>query len=40
MGYGLVGVWVAHSVLDWIVRSIIFFTRYRGDKWTTKAIKA
>lgn len=40
MGYGLVGVWVAHSVLDWIVRSIIFFVRYRGDKWTTKAIEA
>lgn len=40
MGYGLIGVWVAHSVLDWIVRSIIFFVRYRGDKWTTKAIKA
>ena len=38
MGYGLIGVWVAHSVLDWIVRSIIFFTRYRGDRWTTKAI--
>lgn len=38
MGYGLIGVWVAHSVLDWIVRSIIFFARYRGDKWTTKAI--
>ena len=40
MGYGLIGVWVAHSVLDWIIRGIIFFTRYRGDKWTTKAIKA
>ena len=38
MGYGVIGVWFAHSVLDWIVRSAIFFTRYRGDKWTTKAI--
>jgi len=40
MGYGVVGVWVAHSVLDWIVRSMVFILRYRSGKWTTKAIKA
>ncbi len=39
MGYGVVGVWVAHAVLDWTVRSIVFFLRYRGGKWMTKAIK-
>ena len=40
MGYGVIGVWVAHSVLDWAVRGAIFFARYRGDRWTTKAIKS
>ena len=40
MGYGVIGVWFAHSVLDWLVRSAVFFARYRGDRWTTKAIKA
>ena len=40
MGYGLIGVWFAHAVLDWIVRSVIFLARYRGDKWTSKAIKS
>lgn len=39
MGYGVVGVWVAHSILDWTVRSIVFFSRYRSGKWTTKAIE-
>lgn len=39
MGYGVVGVWVSHSILDWTVRSIVFYLRYRSDKWTTKAIK-
>lgn len=40
LGYGVVGVWVAHAILDWTVRSIVFFARYRSGKWTTKAIKA
>ena len=40
MGYGVIGVWVAHAVLDWAVRGAIFFARYRGDRWTTKAIKS
>ena len=38
MGYGVIGVWLAHSVLDWLVRGTIFYVRYRGDRWTTKAI--
>lgn len=40
MGYGIVGVWFAHAILDWSTRSLIFFARYRGSKWTTKAIKS
>ncbi len=40
LGYGVVGVWVAHAILDWIVRSAVFIARYRSGKWTTKAIKA
>ena len=40
MGYGVVGVWFAHAVLDWVVRSAIFFLRYRGGKWTKMGIKA
>ncbi len=40
MGYGVVGVWSAHAILDWSVRSVVFFLRYRGGKWTTKAIKS
>ena len=39
MGYGVVGVWFAHAILDWTVRSVIFLLRYRGGKWTTKAIR-
>ncbi len=39
LGWGVIGVWLAHSVLDWIVRSIIFYLRYRSNKWETKAIK-
>lgn len=38
MGYGVIGVWVAHAILDWTVRSLVFFRRYRSGKWTTKAI--
>ena len=39
MGYGVVGVWFAHSIMDWTVRSIVFLLRYRSGKWTTKAIR-
>lgn len=38
MGFGVVGVWVSHSILDWTVRSLVFYLRYRSGKWTTKAI--
>ncbi len=40
LGYGVVGVWAAHAVLDWSVRSTIFFLRYRSNKWMTKAIQS
>ena len=40
LGYGVVGVWFAHAVVDWTVRSVIFFLRYRGGKWTKMGIKA
>ena len=36
---GLIGVWFAHTIIDWIVRTIFFLTRYKSDKWQTKAIK-
>ena len=39
MGYGVVGVWSAHAILDWTVRSTVFYKRYRSDKWVTKAIQ-
>lgn len=31
-GLGLVGVWMA-MIIDWVVRSCFFITRYRGTKW-------
>ena len=40
MGYGVIGVWTAHAILDWSVRSVVFILRYRSGKWTTKAIRA
>lgn len=40
MGYGVVGVWVAHAILDWTVRSVVFLLRYRSGRWTTKAIQS
>ena len=39
LGYGVVGVWVAHAILDWTVRSTVFYLRYRSGKWETKAIE-
>ena len=38
-GMGVMGVWTAHTVIDWIIRSVIFFIRYRKGKWMTKAIR-
>ena len=39
LGYGVIGVWVAHAILDWIVRGFIFYRRYRSGKWQTMGIK-
>ncbi|MBR7149773.1 MAG: MATE family efflux transporter, partial [Oscillospiraceae bacterium] len=39
MGYGLAGIWFAHSVLDWIVRSVLYYYRYRSGRWQLKRIK-
>jgi len=32
MNFGMFGVWVA-MFIDWIVRSILFVIRYKGNKW-------
>ena len=39
VGLGVVGVYVAHACMDWLVRGITFYRRYRGGKWTEKAIR-
>ena len=39
MGYGVIGVWFAHAIVDWSVRGAIFFLRYRSGKWETMGIK-
>ena len=39
LGYGVIGVWFAHAVVDWTVRSIIFYRRYRSGKWQLMGIK-
>ncbi|MEK3883515.1 MATE family efflux transporter [Paenibacillus sp. PL2-23] len=31
-GYGLMGIWIA-MVAEWGVRSLIFYIRFRGEKW-------
>ncbi len=38
-GLGIYGVFIAHTIIDWIIRSIIFVIRYRSNKWESKAIK-
>ena len=40
LGYGVVGVWFAHAILDWATRSIIFYARYRSGKWERMAIRS
>jgi len=32
MNFGMFGIWVA-MIIDWIIRSIFFTTRYKGHKW-------
>ncbi len=39
LGFGVVGVWTAHAIIDWTVRSLVFILRYRSGEWTTKAIR-
>lgn len=36
-GLGIVGVWAA-MVFEWIVRAVLFYTRFRGDAWTRHSI--
>ena len=40
LGYGVVGVWFAHAILDWATRSAIFYARYRSGKWERMAIRS
>ena len=40
LGYGVVGVWFAHAILDWATRSVIFYVRYRSGKWEKMAIRS
>ena len=40
LGYGVVGVWFAHAILDWATRSVIFYVRYRSGKWERMAIRS
>ena len=35
LGYGIEGVWVCMS-MEWIVRTMFFWLRYRGDGWLSK----
>ena len=35
LGLGVFGVWVAMTI-DWLVRAVIFVSRYRGTKWQFK----
>lgn len=35
LGFGVEGVWVCMS-LEWVLRFILFWVRFRGDKWLSK----
>lgn len=35
MGYGVKGVWVCMS-MEWVLRSFLFWIRFRGNKWLSK----
>lgn len=39
LNLGIIGVWIAHTIIDWIIRTIFFLGRYKSGKWMTKAIK-
>ncbi|MBQ9030030.1 MAG: MATE family efflux transporter [Parasporobacterium sp.] len=38
-GLGVMGVWLAHTIIDWLVRSGFFNYRYFKGTWMNKAIK-
>ena len=38
-GLGVMGVWIAHTIVDWLVRSAFFNVRYIRGKWKEKRIK-
>ena len=38
-GLGVMGVWIAHTIIDWLVRSGFFNFRYFKGNWKDKAIK-
>ena len=39
LGLGLLGVYVAHTIIDWLTRTVIFNIRYKRGKWMTKGIR-
>ncbi len=38
-GLGVIGVWIAHTIIDWIVRSTFFNIRYFRGTWMKKGLK-
>ena len=38
-GMGVIGVWIAHAVIDWIARGVFFNIRYFSGKWKEKGIR-
>lgn len=39
MSLGVLGVWIAHAIVDWIIRGVFFNIRYFRGKWMCKGIK-
>ena len=37
LGVGLIGIWCGYFA-DWAVRSLVFFLRFRGGKWTAHTV--
>lgn len=35
LGFGVIGVWIAMG-LEWAVRTLIFWIRYKSNRWLTK----
>lgn len=38
-GLGVIGVWIAHTIIDWIIRSVSFNIRYFRGTWMKKGLK-